>query len=304
MSGELTVEAQIEAFIEYLAAQKHYSANTLVAYRNDLTQFLQFVTEQRPYISSWAHVNSLVLQGFVLDLRNRKYSPSSIARKVAAIKSFYYYLVEARVLASNPTLEIEPPRVTKQPPHVLTEEQVTMLLAAPTDPTPKGLRDRALLQVMYATGIRVTELVTLDVRDVDLEAGVVKVGKGARERSLTLSESARTALREYLEKGRHTYGVPAEEGPLFVNPRGGGLTRQGVWLILKQYVRAAGIDTQVAPHALRHSFAAHRLAHGTSIQDVQRMLGHAHLSTTQVYNRGQSIPQLAPPSPAAEPERQ
>lgn len=258
-----------------------------MAYRNDLLQFYQFVMNERPYTSSWARVDTLLLQAYLMDLKAREYSSASIARKIAALKSFYFYLTEMRVMASNPTLQLEPPRVNKQPPRALTEPQVTALLNAPTEPTPKGMRDRAMLEVMYATGIRVTELVTLDVRDVDLENGTLRIGSGSHERRVPVSPRAQHALNEYITRARVGYGAPAAEGPLFVNPRGLALTRQGVWLILKQYVVRTGIDASVTPHSLRHSFAAHRLAQGSSLQDVQRLLGHAHLSTTQVYNRPQ-----------------
>ncbi len=277
------MEQFIEQFIEYLATQKHYAGNTLMAYRNDLLQFHQFVMTTRPYTSSWARVDSLLLQAYLLDLKARGYSAASVARKIAALKSFYFYLTEMRVMASNPTLDLDAPRVNKQPPRALSQEQVTALLHAPTEPNAKGLRDRAMLEVMYATGIRVTELVTLDVRDVDFENARLKIGNGARERVVPLTPSALLALRDYVVRGRPSYGANAEQGPLYVNPRGEQLTRQGVWLILKQYVKQAGITTAVTPHSLRHSFAAHRLADGSTLQEVQRMLGHAHLTTTQVY---------------------
>ncbi len=279
------MEDQIEQFIEYLATQKHYAGNTLMAYRNDLLQFYQFIMTARPLTSSWARVDSLLIQAFLLDLKAREYSAASIARKIAALKAFYFYLTEMRVMAANPTLELEPPRVNKQPPRALTETQVTALLNAPAEPNPKGLRDRAMLEIMYATGIRVTELVTLDVRDVDLPGRMLRVGSGSRQRTVPLTERAARALHEYITRARPGYGASPSEGPLFVNPRGEQLTRQGVWLILKQYVKQAGIETPVTPHSLRHSFAAHRLEQGSSLQDVQRLLGHAHLSTTQVYNR-------------------
>lgn len=279
------LEQQIEQFIEYLATHKHRAGNTLMAYRNDLLQFYQFVLNARPYVSSWARVDSLLMQAYLLDLRARKYSSSSVARKIAALKSFYFYLTEMRVMASNPTLDLDAPRVNKTPPQALKPEQVTALLHAPAEPNAKGLRDRAMLEVMYATGIRVTELVTLDVRDVDFEKEALRMGSGTRERIVPLTPSALTALREYVTRARVSYGASAESGPLFVNPRGEQLTRQGVWLILKQYVAQAGIETDVTPHSLRHSFAAHRLAEGSSLQEIQRLLGHAHLTTTQVYRQ-------------------
>lgn len=280
---ENALEQHIEQFIEYLATQKHYAGNTLMAYRNDLWQFYQFVLNTRPYVSSWARVDSLLMQAYLMDLKAREYSSASIARKVAALKSFYFYLTEMRVMAMNPTLDLDAPRVNKPPPRALTEAQVNALLHAPAEPNAKGLRDRALLEVMYATGLRVTELVMLEVRDVDLENGTLTIGSGARKRTAALTPGALNALREYLERARASYGAPPAAGALFVNPRGEQLTRQGVWLILKQYVKQVGIETPVTPHSLRHSFAAHRLQEGSTLQEVQRMLGHAHLTTTQAY---------------------
>jgi integrase/recombinase XerD len=277
------LENQISQFIEYLASQKNYAGNTLMAYRNDLLQFHQFVMTTRPYLSSWARVDSLLMQAYLLDLKARSYSSSSIARKVAALKSFYFYLTEMRVMASNPTLDLDAPRVSKPAPLTLTQEQVIALLHAPAEPNAKGLRDRALLEVMYATGIRVSELVTLEVRDVAPDAGTLRIGTGPRERVVALNPDAQSALREYMHRARAGFGASPESGPLFVNPRGDRLTRQGVWLILKQYVKQVGIESGVTPHSLRHSFAAHRLAGGSSLQEVQRMLGHAHSSTTQAY---------------------
>lgn len=274
-----------------------------MAYRNDLMQFHQFVMTARPYTSSWARVDSLLMQAYLLDLKAREYSSASVARKIAALKSFYFYLTEMRVMAANPTLDLDAPRVNKQPPRALTEAQVTLLLHAPMEPNAKGLRDRAILEVMYATGLRVTELVTLDVRDLDLEQGMLRIAQGARERVVPLTESAQNALREYITRARSDYGVASDHGPLFVNPRGEQLTRQGVWLILKQYVKQAGIETPVTPHSLRHSFAAHRLAEGSTLQQVQQMLGHAHLATTQAYRPRPALTDGLSHTPIENPEK-
>lgn len=281
------MEEQIEQFIQYLATERGCAGNTLMAYRNDLMQFYQFVMNTRSYVSSWARVDSLLIQAYLMDLKARGYSTSSVARKMAALKSFYFYLTETRVTAVNPTLELETPHVEKMPPRIMTPEQVTALLNVPADPTPKGLRDRAMLEVMYATGLRVTELVSMQMSDVNMEAGTLSAGSGARRRTLPLTNSAHTALGIYLARARSQYGAPADEGPLFVNPYGETLTRQGVWLILKHYVERAGIDSAVTPHSLRHAFAKHRLQEGSSVRDVQRLLGHANPSTTLIYNAAQ-----------------
>lgn len=286
------MEQLIERFIQYLAAEKGYADNTLAAYRNDLRQFYQFVMNARPDISSWARVDLMLLQAYLLDLKARAYSSSSIARKIATLKSFYFYLTVTRVSAVNPTLELESPRVTKRVPQLLTTAQVTALLNAPTELTPKGLRDRAMLEVMYATGLRVSELVTLRVQDYAAANATLQLGQGAHRRTAILSDVAQTALDVYLARARPQLGAPSDDGALFVNPRGAPLTRQGVWLILKQYVARAGIDASVMPHSLRRAFAAQRLEAGASLQDVQRLLGHAHLATTQLYHRSQ-LPALA-----------
>lgn len=289
------MEEHVEHFIRYLAAERGYADNTLSAYRNDLRQFYLFVANTRPDIVSWALVDLMLIQAYVLDLKARAYSPSSVARKIAALKSFYYYLAEKRVVAVNPTIDLEPPRVTKVPPRALSAEQVTALLNAPAEPTPKGLRDRAMLEVMYATGLRVTELVTLQLEDYEPGTSMLTVGQGAHERTISLTEPARAALDAYLAHARAALGAPTDDGVLFANPRGEPLTRQGIWLILKQYVARAGIAASVTPHSLRHAFAVHRLEQGASLQDVQRLLGHAHLSTTHLYSRTQ-LPALTPSS--------
>ena len=281
------METQIDQFIQYLATERGCSGNTLMAYRNDLMQFYLFVMNTRSHISSWARVDSLLIQAYLMDLKVREYSTASVARKMAALKSFYFYLTEMRVTATNPTLELETPHVEKSPPRVMTHDQVTALLHVPTDPTPKGLRDRAMLEVMYATGLRVTELISLQMSDVDMAAATISAGSGARRRTLPLTNSAHTALGIYMVRSRTQYGASPDEGPLFVNPHGTALTRQGVWLILKQYVERAGIDSAVTPHSLRHAFAAHRLQEGSSVRDVQRLLGHANPSTTLMYNSAQ-----------------
>jgi integrase/recombinase XerD len=278
------MEEQILSFIDYLATQRRYAPNTLLAYRNDLMQLLQFVHSERPHIGSWARVDGLLLQAFLLQMKARELSAASIARKIAAIKSFYFYLVENAQLVSNPAQDLEAPAVPKQPPHALSPQQVASLLDAASDSTPKGIRDRAILEVLYAAGLRVSELVVVRFDAIDFRSGSLQVDGVEGTRLLTLSPRALEALRTYLERGRPLL-TDGEGGLLFVNSRGTGLTRQGVWLILKEYVRRAGMEGDVTPHSLRHAFAAHRLAQGERVQDLQRLLGHAHLSTTLVYSR-------------------
>ncbi len=279
------MEEHIYAFIDHLATQRRYASNTLLAYRNDLLQLCQFVQAERPGIASWSQADAPLLQAFLLQMKARDYSPASIARKIAAVKSFYFYLGENSVIASNHAEALEAPAVPRHPLRPLTPEQVTLLLDSASDMNPKGTRDRAMLEVLYAAGLRVTELVTLDVDSLDLFGSTLRINSPEGARVLTLPPRALDALGTYLEKGRPSLNAPENAGPLFVNSRGLRLTRQGVWLILKDYVKRVGIEGEVTPHSLRHAFAAHRLAEGESVQDLQRLLGHAHLSTTLAYSR-------------------
>ncbi len=277
------MEEHIQAYLEYLLVERHYAPNTALAYRNDLLQLCQFVASERPQVTSWARVDTLLLQAFLLQLKARAYSSATLARKIAAIKSFYFYLFENRVISANPAQSLNGPPVPKRSSAPLSERDVTTLLAAACEPTPKGLRDRAILELLYATGLRATELVALPLAAVDLESGSIRVGEGEESRTLSLPPRALEALRTYLKARPRT--ADCGQDRVFVNVRGRPLTRQGIWLILKQYVKRAGIAADVTPHSLRRAFAGHRLARGERIQELQRLLGHANLSTTLLYRR-------------------
>jgi integrase/recombinase XerD len=279
------MEEQIHAFIEHLATRRHCAANTLAAYRVDLLQFYHFICLERPHLSSWARVDALLLQAYLLHLKARAYSPATVARKVAALKSFYFYLLENKYIAGNPTVNLEVPHVLKHPPRPLTEEEAQKLLEVVSDASPKGYRDRAILELLSTAGLRVTELVTLPLGAVNVQTKKVRVEGPEGTRVLDLSERALEAVRVYLDKGRAALKGPEDSGSLFVNPRGRQMTRQGIWLIVKGYAKSAGIEGDITPYSLRHTFAAQMLAQGERIEDLQRLLGHAHLSTTLVYNR-------------------
>jgi integrase/recombinase XerD len=283
------MEEEIQHFIEYLATQRHSAANTLAAYRVDLIQFHHFVCTERPHLSSWGRVDTLLMQAFVLYLKARDYSPATVARKVAALKSFYFYLLDRKQIAGNPTLSLEAPPVHKHTPRSLTDVEVQKLLEAVPMPSPKGYRDRAILELLCNTGLRVTELVTLPLGAVDLEARQLRVEGTEGERLLGLDERVVETVRAYLEKGRAALKGPTDSGPLLVNARGTQMTRQGIWLIIKGYARIAEMNGKITPFALRHTFAAQRLAQGERIQELQRLMGHAHLSTTLAYTRRREI---------------
>ncbi len=282
------MEEQIRGFLEHLQSEKNYARNTVEAYRNDLTQFLNFALNERPQLDSWARIDKPLLLAFQIHLKERDYTAASIARKVAVIKTFYHYLVERKVVAEDPSANLDSPKVEKRLPQILSTEQIEQLLnASARHSTPKGFRDRAILELLYASGLRVTELVSLDLHHANLETKTIQCkGRGDKIREIQISDRANEALASYIERGRPSLVVNSQnERALFVNPRGDRLTRQGLWLIIKEYVKEAGIQGEVTPHTLRHSFAVHSLNRGENLENVQRLLGHSSITTTQVYTR-------------------
>jgi len=281
---------QLENFIHYLSVEKGHSENTLVAYRNDLGQFVGYLEACVPLPAHWGQVSKDMIVAYLTQLRERGYASSTIARKVAALKAFFHFLITEGLIGDNPTTSLDSPKVKKRLPRTLTGEDIEKLLTAPTrEVGPKAQRDTALLELLYATGMRVTELVTLAMDDVNLVAALVRVrhGKGNKERIIPIHERAVAALKVYVERGRPSLARPeVDTRALFLNHRGQQLTRQGTWLIIKEYARAAGIQSSVTPHVLRHSFATHMLeSRQATLADVQHFLGHANISTTQIYTQ-------------------
>lgn len=283
------MEATVQEFLDYLTAERGSSDNTVAAYRNDLTQFNEFLGDaiRSSAEGSWEALTRDHLISYILWLKEREYASATVARKVAAVKSFCQFLVRTGASDENPAEELDSPKVKKQLPTTLTPDEVEQLLILPAQSgrTPKALRDTALMEVLYATGMRVSELAGLSLEDLDLDAGTIRcTGKGSKERVMPLYAEAAGAVRAYLEQGRtHLQGRNAEEQTLFLNPRGERLTRQGLWLIIKGYAKQLGLEDRVTPHTLRHSFATHMLNGGAGLREVQRLLGHANISTTQVY---------------------
>jgi integrase/recombinase XerD len=279
------MQEQIRKFLDFLAVEKAYSENTIAAYRNDLSQFAGFLTKMEPPMTSWAEVNQDSVVNFILHLKEREYTSSTVARKVAAIKSFFHFLLAEGTIEEDPTVDLDSPKVQKRLPKSMSHDLVNRLLAEPAkDSTPKGQRDKALLELLYATGMRVTELVSLNIDDVNLASANVRCfGKGAKERIIPIYNRAAQALEEYLRKGRPRLSKDPSEKALFLNHRGKRLTRQGLWLIIKRYADEIGMGSEVTPHTLRHSFATHMLSGGAGLREVQKLLGHANISTTQVY---------------------
>jgi integrase/recombinase XerD len=284
---EYIMQKKVDEFLTSIEVEKGYSENTRVAYKNDLAQFLNFLkTQADPSITSWSEVNKGQMVAYILHLKTvREYASTTVARKVAAIKSFFHFLVAEGFITDDPTATLDSPRVRKYLPRAISQEDVEKLLeAASKRETPRGLRDRAILELLYATGMRVSELVALNVGDMDLASASVRCfGKGGRERVIPIYQRAVESVEAYLTQGRIHLLRDSEEKALFLNQRGQRLTRQGLWLIVKGYVKEAGLNVQVTPHTLRHSFATHMLRGGADLRNVQELLGHANIATTQVY---------------------
>ncbi|MCH6555454.1 MAG: site-specific tyrosine recombinase XerD [Chloroflexi bacterium] len=273
-------------FLVFLAVEKGASANTIAAYKNDLQQLADFIGS-RASVDGWQSLSRSDIQDFILDLKERGYTETSVARKVAAVRSFFAFLAAEGSITANPTEGLSSPRVGKTLPKAISPNEVDELLEQPARrSTPEAKRDRAMLELLYATGMRVTELVSLDMENLNLDPRspfVRCIGKGAKERSIPIHDHALEALNGYLEDGRPMMVRNHNEVALFVNRRGERLTRQGFWLILKGYAKSANLGDGVTPHTLRHSFATHMLRGGMPLRNVQEMLGHANISTTQVY---------------------
>jgi integrase/recombinase XerD len=280
------MENHLSSFLNFLSAEKGASSNTIAAYRNDLEQLAEYLRASGDG-RAWETVDRMLIQDFIVNLKQRKYAETTVARKVAAIRSFFGFLTAEGILADNPTEGLASPRVGKMLPKAITPNEVDELLEQPCKrATPEAKRDRAMLELLYATGMRVTELVSLDLSNVSVEGKspfVRCTGKGAKERIIPIHEQATEAIIDYLTEARPLMVRNKNEKALFVNRRGERLTRQGFWLILKGYAKAAHLREDVTPHTLRHSFATHMLRGGMPLRHVQEMLGHANISTTQVY---------------------
>ena len=285
------MDACVSDFLEFLSVEKGASGNTIAAYRNDLSQLEDFVAGgvEDAHDIAWPNVSQDVVMDYILHLKGQSYAEATVARKVAAVKSFFSFLQAEGKLKLNPTETLASPKVGKSLPKPLTVQEIDELLEQPLRRTsPEAKRDRAMLELMYATGLRVTELVSLDLADVQLDGErpfVRLVGKGNRERQIPLLEQPAHEVMEYIKYARPRLVGERMEPALFVNRRGERLTRQGFWLILKGYAADAGILGRVTPHTLRHSFATHMLRGGMDIHKVQELLGHANISTTQVYTQ-------------------
>lgn len=273
----------VESFLNYLLVERSLSNNTIAAYRRDLAKYVSCLEESG--INSLSQSTRKDISDFMFRLKDNGLNASSIARNLAAIKVFYRFLVRERILKIDPSGLLDSPRLWKRIPDALSFQEVEDLLKAPSLRQTQGIRDRAILEVMYATGMRVSEAVNLKVTDVNLDAGFARcIGKGSKERIVPLGKQAITALRRYLEEARpKLLKKSSTETILFLSRLGKRVSRQSFWKIIKSYARKARIKKNIRPHTLRHSFATHLLEGGADLRSVQEMLGHADISTTQIY---------------------
>ena len=274
---------QVEDYLRYSQVERGLSNNTITAYRQDLTSFVCFL--QKENLTSWP-TQAVDIDAFLAEQRDQKKATSSISRLITSLRKFYQWLVRQNIQKINPMLEIDSPKKRRTLPVALTVNEVNNLLEQPDTKKNLGLRDRALLETLYATGIRVSELINLKFTDLHEELKLVKIfGKGSKERLIPISEVALTWIDSYKEKVRDPLILKIGKNTdfIFLNSRGSSLTRQAVWQIIKHYCKMAGIQKNVTPHTLRHTFATHLLENGADLRVVQEILGHSDISTTQIY---------------------
>lgn len=271
----------IESFIEYMHEVKQTSANTESSYRRDLSKFVKFLESQG--VNDFSEATTTSLQSYVLYLEKNDFAAATVSRNIAAIKSLYHYLYKEGKVQDDISGMLKAPKIEKKLPEILTTEEVNRLLDQPKGASLKEIRDRAMLEVLYATGIRVSELINLKVSDVNVQVGYVIIRDAHKERVIPFGAPAKKALIEYIKNARNQLLSDASSDILFANCQGQAMSRQGFWKIVKYYAKKAGITSDITPHTLRHSFAVHLVENGADLRSVQEMLGHSDISTTQIY---------------------
>lgn len=277
------MEALTKQYVSFLENEKGLSDNTLQSYRRDVEQYIGYLDELN--ITSFKSTSKTTVIAYLLRLQKKGRATSTISRNLASIRSFYQYLNKINEIETDPTSNLESPKVEKKLPQILSPKEVELLLNQPQCVDLKGYRDKAMLEALYATGIRVTELISLDLVDLNLDMGFLKCKNGLKERTIPLGSISITALLSYINKARNLLISNPNEEALFVNCNGRRLTRQGFWKIIKIYKNQAKINKEITPHTLRHSFAAHLLENGADLRSIQEMLGHSDISSTQIYTQ-------------------
>ena len=276
------LEQAVDDYIVFLTVEKGASQNTIEAYSNDVRKLTQYLSDEK--INNWREVDSYMIRGYLAFMQAEQITNTTRARNVAALKSFFRFLYVEKYTENNLGELLDVPRKEKVLPKYLTMEEVERLLEAPNITTPNGCRDKAMLELLYASGLRVSELITLRLNDISFEMAYVRCfGKGSKERIIPLGSYALDALAHYIEVCRPKVANNWQTDTLFLNKNGKGLTRQGFWKLIKKYGREAAITADITPHVLRHSFATHLLSGGADLRAIQEMLGHADIATTQIY---------------------
>ena len=274
------MDKQIKLFLEFLQNDKKLSNNTLQSYKRDIMQFRNYVNANN---INYAKAKEEDIKNYLKELQKEGKKTSTASRSLASIRSFYQFLLRTKKAKADPTVSIQSPKIEKKVPSVLTSEEVELLLDQPKDIDLKGTRDKAMLEFAYATGMKVTEIIDLNIDDVNFEEDTVTCSNGKKTRTIPLGALAESALKEYVEEARPILIKDESNKALFVNVNGSRLTRQGFWKIVKYYKEQAHIEKDITPHVLRHSFATHLLQNGADLKSIQAMLGHSDISSTQVY---------------------
>ncbi len=275
------MEKLIPDFITYLLQVKNASKSTLSSYERDLKRLTAFLDSKG--IKRPDEVTATALNSYILFLEREGFSTATISRNVASMKAFFHYVLEIHMTKEDPTKMIKAPRIDKKAPEILTVAEVERLLQQPDGSTAKGIRDKAMLELLYATGMRVTELITVQMEDLNLKLSYVVCRDEEKERVIPFGPAAQKAILQYLEESREQFLKGRDSGFLFVNCSGHSMSRQGFWKLMKQYAKEAGIKADITPHTIRHSFAAHLVQNGADLKAVQEMMGHADIATTQIY---------------------
>lgn len=275
------MKCEIQEFIDYLHNTRGTSKNTEVSYERDLRKLEMYLTEGG--FGTGEQITSTVLNSYILYMERKNFAASSISRSIASIRAFFQYQAKKNGWKENPAEKLKAPKIEKKLPGVLSVEEVDLLLAQPKGNTPKGIRDKAMLELLYATGIRVSELISLKIKDINLKLSYMTCSGGERERVIPFGNTAKQAVEKYMEAARVQLLGDQDSDFLFLNCSGKSMSRQGFWKVLKGYAASAGIQQDITPHTLRHSFAAHLLQNGADLKSVQEMMGHSDISSTQIY---------------------
>ena len=273
----------VKEYTSFMTDIRHKSLNTVESYKRDVTQYISYLDGTG--VTDISSTTKTTVLSYLLYLQKEGRASSTVSRTLASLRSYYLFMMQNGVVKSNPTSNLEAPHVEKKIPKILSGEEVELLLEQPKNCDNKGIRDKAMLELLYATGIRVSELINLDVSDVNVPMSFVRCKGGKKERIIPMGHQAKDALENYINNVRKYLVRDENETALFVNCSGARLSRQGFWKLIKYYQHIAGIETDITPHTLRHSFAAHLLENGADLHSIQEMMGHADISSTQVYSR-------------------